>query len=111
MLRGAVIAACDEVTVGIEDFDDGVEGDFGRIDIDPNFRSSGCNKAEEVLVGGFAENTLNNKSEAKVFIARLGVGRQGSHELSGKHRIVESRCDDVRLFEFQHGLNIAIVAE
>ena len=81
MLGGAIIAPRQQVPIGIEDLDDRIEADLGVVDIEPNLGSSRSAEAVEVLIGRFAQYTLDGKPKEQIFVRGGGIWGQGTEEL------------------------------
>ena len=111
LLGGAIIAPSQQVPIGIEDLDDRIEAHLRVIDVEPNLGSSRSAEAVEVLVGRFAQHTLDGKPKEQILVRGGGIWGQGTEELCREDRVIDSRGDYRSGFGFNHRRDIAIVAE
>ena len=111
LLGGAIIAPSQQVPIGIEDLDDRIEAHLGVIDVEPNLGSSRSAEAVEVLVGRFAQYTLDGKPKEKILVRGGGIWGQGTEELCREDRVIDSGGDYRSGFGFNRRRDIAIVAE
>ena len=63
LLVGTVVTSRQQVSVRIQDLDHSIQGIPSAIDVEPNFGSSRCNKAINVLVVRFAQNAVNDVTQ------------------------------------------------